>query len=70
MATQDSIMTAALPFGCGLSALLLHFELLLLTVCLPRFVMHQDVALSLLIHYIPVMVCCVDRIYPVTRCID
>ena len=24
MATQGSIITAALPFGCGLSALLLH----------------------------------------------
>lgn len=25
MATQGSIMTAALPFGCSLSALLVHF---------------------------------------------
>lgn len=69
-ATRGSIMTAALPFGCGLTALLLDFELLLLAVSLPRFVMYQDVAFGMLIQYIPVMICCVDWIYPVTRCID
>ena len=47
MATQGSIMTAALPLGYGLTALLIHIGFLLLTVRLPRFVMHQDVFLRL-----------------------
>ncbi len=70
MATQGSIITAALPFGCGLTALLLDFEFLLLTICLPRFVMRQDVALGLLIQHIPVIICCIDRMNPVARRID
>ncbi len=40
-------MTAALPLGCGLTVLLLHFSVLLLAVRLPRFVMRQDVFLRL-----------------------
>ena len=46
-ATRGSIMTAALPFGGGLSALLLQIDFLLLAVHLPRFVMRQDVFLRL-----------------------
>lgn len=69
-ATRGSIMTAALPFDCGLTALLLDFELLLLTVRLPRFVMRQDVFLRLLVQYIPVMIGSVDWIYPVTASVD
>ena len=60
MATQDSIMTAALPFGCGLSALLLHFELLLLAVGFPRFVMRQDVFLRLAVHNVNIVISEVD----------
>lgn len=58
-------MTAALPFGCGLTVLLLHFSVLLLAVRLPRFVMRQDVFLRLLIQYIPVVVRSVDGFNPV-----
>lgn len=63
-------MTAALPFGCGLPALLLQIGFLLLAVRPPRFVMRQDVFLRLAVQHIPVMICSVDWIYPVTRCID
>ena len=63
-------MTAALPFGCGLFALLLHFELLLLTVRLPRFVMRQDVFLRLAVHNVDVVFSQVDWFYPVTGGID
>ena len=63
-------MTAAWPFDCGLTALLLDFELLLLTVRLPRFVMSQDVFLRLAVHNVDVVISQVDRLYPVTRCID
>ncbi|HCR2009269.1 TPA: hypothetical protein ONC52_001060 [Enterobacter asburiae] len=40
-------MTASLPFGCGLTALLLRVGFILLAVRLPRFVMRQDVFLRL-----------------------
>lgn len=59
-------MTAALPLGCGLSALLLDFELLLLAVRLPRFVMRQNVFLRLAVHNIDVVISQVDWLYPVT----
>lgn len=58
-------MTAALPFGCGLTAFLLQIGFLLLAVHLPHFVMRQDVALRLLIQYIPVVVRSVDGFNPV-----
>lgn len=58
-------MTAALPFGCGLTASLLQIGFLLLAVRLPRFVMRQDVALRLLIQHIPVVRCTVERFNPV-----
>ena len=64
-ATRGSIMTAALPFDYGLTALLLDFELLLLAVRLPRFVMRQDVFLRLAVQYIPVVGSSVDRFNPV-----
>ncbi len=66
MATQDSIMTAALPFGCGLTVLLHQFSVLLLAVRLPRFVMHQDVFLRLAVHNVDVVISQVDWFYPVT----
>ena len=66
MATQGNIMTAALPFGCGLTALLLQIGFLLLAVRLPRFVMSQDVFLRLAVHNIDVMISQVDWLYPVT----
>ena len=56
MATQGSIMTAALPFGYGLTALLLHIGFLLLIVHLPRFVMRQDVFLHLAVHNVDVVI--------------
>lgn len=59
-------MTAALPFDCGLTALLLDFELLLLTVRLPRFVMRQDVFLRLAVHNVDVVIGQVDWLNPVT----
>ena len=59
-------MTAALPFGCGLTALLLDFELLLLAVQLPRFVMRQDVFFRLAVHNVNVMIGQVDWLYPIT----
>lgn len=59
-------MTAALPFGCGLTALLLQIGFLLLAVCLPRFVMRQDVFLRLAVHNVDVVISQVDRLYPVT----
>lgn len=59
-------MTAALPFDCGLTALLLDFELLLLAVRLPRFVMRQDVFLRLAVHNVNVVIGQVDWLYPVT----
>ena len=65
-ATRGSIMTAALPFGCGLTALLLDFELLLLAVRLPRFVMSQDVFLRLPVQNVDVLISQVDWLYPVT----
>lgn len=60
-ATQGSIMTAALPYDCGLTALLLQIGFLLLAVSLPRFVMHQDVSLGLLIQDVNIVVCHVDN---------
>ena len=64
-ATRGSIMTAALPFGCGLPALLLQIGIHLLAVLLPRFVMRQDVAFCLPVQYIPVVRCAVDGFNPV-----
>lgn len=58
-------MTAALPFGCGLTVLLLHFSVLLLAVRLPRFVMRQDVFLRLVVQHIPVVIRSVDGFNPV-----
>ena len=66
MATQGSIMTAALPLGYGLTALLIHIGFLLLTVRLPRFVMRQDVFLRLAVHNVDVVISQVDWLYPVT----
>lgn len=63
-------MTAALPFGCGLPALLLQISFLLLAVRLPHFVMRQDVFLRLLIQHINVMIGQEDRLYPVTGSIN
>ena len=65
-ATRGSIITAALPYDCGLSALLLDFEFLLLTICLPRFVMRQNVFLRLAVHDVNIMIGKVDWLYPVT----
>ncbi len=59
-------MTAALPFGCGLPALLLQIGFLLLAVRLPRFVMRQDVFLRLAVHNVDVVISQVDWLYPVT----
>ena len=59
-------MTAALPFGCGLSVLLLQSSVLLLAVRLPRFVMRQDVFLCLAVHNVDVVISQVDWLYPVT----
>lgn len=59
-------MTAALPFGCGLTALLLQIGFLLLAVRLPRFVMRQDVFLRLAVQYVDVVIRQVGRLYPVT----
>ena len=59
-------MTAALPFGCGLPALLLQIGFLLLAVRLPRFVMRQDVFLRLAVQNVDVVISQVDRLYPVT----
>ena len=59
-------MTAAWPFGCGLSALLLQIGVLLLAVRLPRFVMRQDVFLRLAVHDVNIMIGQVDWLYPVT----
>ena len=64
-ATRGSIMTAALPFGCGLTALLLDFELLLMAVSLTRFVMRQDVFLRLAVQNIPVVIRSVYGFNPV-----
>lgn len=63
-------MTAALPFGCGLTALLLQIGFLLLAVCLPRFVMCQYVFLRLAVHNVDVVIGQVDWFYPVTSGID
>lgn len=63
-------MTAALPFGCGLTAFLLQIGFLLLAVSLPRFVMRQDVALRLLIQDVNIMVCHVDNPSPQTARIN
>lgn len=65
-ATRGSIMIAALPFGCGLPALLLQIGFLLLAVRLPRFVMRQDVFFRLAVHNFDVVISQVDRLYPVT----
>lgn len=70
MATRGSIMTAALPFGCGLTALLLQICFLLLAVRLPRFVMRQDVFLRLAVHNVDVVISQVDWLYPVTGSIN
>ena len=59
-------MTAALPFGCGTTALLLQIDFLLLAVRLPRFVMRQDVFLRLAVHNVDVVISQVDWLYPVT----
>lgn len=63
-------MTAAWPFDCGLTVLLLDFELLLLAVRLPRFVMRQDVFLCLAVHNVDVVISQVDWLYPVTGSIN
>lgn len=63
-------MTAALPFGCGLTALLLQIAFLLMAVRLPRFVMRQDVFLRLAVHYVDVVIRQVDWLYPVTGSIN
>ena len=59
-------MTAALPFGCGISALLLQICFLILAVRLPRFVMRQDVFLRLAVHNVDIVIGQVDWLYPVT----
>ena len=64
MATQGSIMTAALPFSGGLSALLLQIDFLLLAVHLPRFVMRQDVFLRLAVQNVNIVVCQIDNPAP------
>ncbi len=66
MATQGSIITAALPLGYGLTALLIHIGFLLLTVRLPRFVIRQNVFLCLPVHNVDVVISQVDWFYPVT----
>ncbi len=58
-------MTAALPFGYGLTALLLQIGFLLLAVRLPRLVMHQDVFLRLAVKNVDVVIRQVDWLYPV-----
>lgn len=63
-------MTAALPFDCGLTALLLDFELLLLTVRMPSFVMRQDVFLRLAVHNVNIMIGQIDWLYPITAGIN
>lgn len=65
-ATRGSSMTAALPFGYGLTAVLLQIGFYLLTVRLPRFIMRQDVFLRLAVHNIDVVISKVDWLYPVT----
>lgn len=65
MANQGSNKTAALPFGCCLSALLLQVDFLILAVRLPRFVMRQDVFLRLAVQHIPVVRYAVDGFNPV-----
>ncbi len=59
-------MTASLPFGCGLTALLFQVDFILLAVRLPRFVMRQDVFLRLAVHNVDVVISQVDWLYPVT----
>lgn len=49
-------MTAALPFCCGLTALLLQIAFLLMAVRLPRFVMRQDVFLRLAVQNVDVVI--------------
>ena len=49
-------MTAALPFDCGISALLLQIGFLILAVRLPRFVMRQDVFLRLAVQNVDVVI--------------
>lgn len=48
--TRGCIITAAPPFGCGLTALLLQIEFILLAVRMPRFVMRKDVFLRMAVH--------------------
>lgn len=45
--TRGCIITAASPFGCGLTALLLQIGFLLLAVRMPSFVMRKDVFLRM-----------------------
>ncbi len=59
-------MTAALPFDCGISALLLQIGFLILAVRLPRFVMRQDVFLRLAVHNVDIVIGQVDWLYPIT----
>lgn len=63
-------MTAPLPFGCSLTALLLQVGFILLAVRLPRFVMHQDVFLRLAVKNVDVVIGQVDWPYPVTSGIN
>ena len=63
-ATRGSIITATLPFDCGLTALLLQIGFLLLAVRLPRFVMRQNVALRLLIQHVDIVVGQIDNSGP------
>lgn len=48
------------------TALLLDFELLLLTVRMPSFVMRQDVFLRLAVHNVDVLISQIDRLDPIT----
>lgn len=59
-------MTAALPLGYGLTALLIHIGFLLLTVRLPRFVKRQDVFIRLAVYNVDVVINQVDWLYPIT----
>lgn len=64
--TRGSITTAALPFGCAITALLLQIGFLLLAVRLPRFVMRQDVFLRLAFNNVNIMIGKIDWLYPIT----
>lgn len=48
----------------------LSLHMLHMAVCLPRFVIRQDVFLRLAVHNVDVVICQVDRFYPVTSGIN